>query len=235
MIKQADCLAIIPARKDSKGLPNKNMLPLGNKPLIGHSISVALDSPYVSEVVVSTDGPEIAEYSRNAGASVPFIRPADLASDEAKNIDVLRHAVDFYEQVLNRSFKYILLLQPTSPLRTTANINEAFELFLAQGAQSLQSVTSTSSHPYLLRKFRDGNLEPYQKDEKSHLRRQDLEPLYVLNGAIYIVTRDLLMNGYALVGDHNVGYLMSREQSIDIDDEFDLKLAQFIWSGTGDY
>ncbi|WP_036734529.1 acylneuraminate cytidylyltransferase family protein [Paenibacillus zanthoxyli] len=229
----ADCLAVIPARKGSKGIRNKNMRLLAGRPLIDYSIHAALQSPYVSEVTVSTDSLEIAEFSRGAGASAPFIRPAELATDEARSIDVLRHAVTFYEQELGRHFKYILLLQPTSPLRSASDINTAFEIFLNQKADSLQSVSEAPAYPYLLRKMREGRLESYQEGQTVHLRRQEMEQLYALNGAIYILTRDLLINGNKMVGDCNAGYIMPRERSVDIDEEFDLKLAEFILGQNG--
>ncbi|WP_046216413.1 acylneuraminate cytidylyltransferase family protein [Paenibacillus wulumuqiensis] len=229
MIREAGCLAIIPARGGSKGLPGKNVAMLGGKPMIQHTIEAALNSECVAEVVVSTDSTKIAEVSLHAGAAVPFIRPAELATDEAKSIDVLIHAVHYYEQEQQRSFEYIMLLQPTSPLRTTKDIEQAFSIFQNHQADSLQSVTSSHTHPYLLRTFTNEQLKPYLKEESSHLRRQELQDIYVLNGAIYIMNRSLLMDRYRIVGEHNCGYVMPKERSIDIDNELDLKFAQLIW------
>jgi len=230
MMEKAGCLAIIPARGGSKGLPGKNIAMLGGKPLIQHTIEAALKSHCIKDIVVSTDSMDIAEVSRRAGASVPFMRPAELATDEAKSIDVLIHAVQYYEEQQSREVDYIMLLQPTSPLRSTDDINQAFDLFVKQQADSLQSVTVSHSHPYLLRTLVDGQLAPYLQEEAPHLRRQDLHEVYVLNGAIYIMKRDLLIEHYRTVGDRNCGYVMSKENSIDIDDELDLKFAQMIWA-----
>ncbi|MDP1510222.1 acylneuraminate cytidylyltransferase family protein [Paenibacillus sp. CMAA1739] len=228
------CLAVIPARGGSKGLPGKNIRLLHDKPLIQYSIEAALNSGCVDEVAVTTDSEDIARVSSQAGAAVPFIRPAQLATDVAKSIDVLKHAVEFYEQTRNQYFDVIMLLQPTSPLRNALDIKEAYTLFLNHQADSLQSVTLSGVQPYLLREMDNGKLMSYLKDEKKHLRRQDLKELYALNGAIYIVKRDLLMNSDTLVGPHNCGYVMPRERSVDIDDEFDLKMAEFFWSESND-
>lgn len=224
-----NCLAVIPARGGSKGLPGKNIRLLHDKPLIQYSIEAALNSGCVDEVVVTTDNEDIARVSSQAGAAVPFIRPAELATDMAKSIDVLKHAVEFYEQTQNHFFDVIMLLQPTSPLRNALDIKEAYTLFLNNQADSLQSVTLSGVQPYLLREMDNGKLTSYLKDEKEHLRRQDLKELYALNGAIYIVKRDLLMNSDTLIGPRNCGYIMPRERSVDIDDEFDLKMAEFFW------
>ncbi len=229
MMSNHKCLAVIPARGGSKGLPGKNIRLLHGKPLIQYSIEAALNSGCADEVVVTTDSEEIAHVSGQAGAAVPFIRPAELATDEAKSIDVLKHAVEFYEQTQNQCFDVIMLLQPTSPLRNAMDIKEAYKIFLDHQADSLQSVTLSGAQPYLLRELDNGQLTPYLKGEREHLRRQDLKELYALNGAIYIVKRDLLMDSGILVGRHNYGYIMPKERSVDIDDEFDLKMAEFFW------
>ncbi|MGG4216666.1 acylneuraminate cytidylyltransferase family protein [Paenibacillus jamilae] len=228
------CLAVIPARGGSKGLPGKNIRLLHDKPLIQYSIEAALNSGCVDEVVVTTDSEDIARVSSQAGAAVPFVRPAQLATDVAKSIDVLKHAVEFYEHTQNQFFDVIMLLQPTSPLRNALDIKEAYTLFLNNQADSLQSVTLSGVQPYLLREMDNGRLMPYLKDEKEHLRRQDLKELYALNGAIYIVKRDLLMNSGTLVGPRNCGYIMPRERSVDIDDKFDLKMAEFFLRESND-
>lgn len=226
-----DCLAVIPARGGSKGIPNKNIKLLGQKTLIEYSIHAALESKYVQEVVVTTDSPSIAEIARNGGASVPFLRPSDLASDTARSIDAVKHAVRFYEEELNRYFSYIILLQPTSPLRLASDIDRAFEMFLQNHADSLQSVVEVDIHPYLLRTINQGKLSAYLSNEADHhKRRQDLEPVYALNGALYIVKRDVLMCEDTLVGKNNYGYVMPKERSVDIDNEADLKLAEFYLS-----
>ncbi|MHA0856216.1 acylneuraminate cytidylyltransferase family protein [Paenibacillus sp. CMAA1364] len=227
---QQNCLAIIPARGGSKGLPRKNILPLYGKPLIEYSIEAALKCGYIDEVAVSTDCEEIAVISRQAGASVPFMRPENLATDSASTMDVLKHTVGFYEQECDRLFDNIILLQPTSPLRNAVDVQEAYRIFMDQEADSLQSVALTEAPPYLLRELEGDMLSSYLKNDREdvRLRRQELKDSYVLNGAIYIVRRDTLMNENTLVGRKNCGYVMPRNRSIDIDSEFDLKWAEFL-------
>lgn len=225
------CLAVIPARGGSKGLPGKNIRPLNGKPLILYSIEAALESGIVTQVVVSTDDEAIADVARHAGAEVPFLRPAELATDEAKSIDVLRHAVQYYEEN-GQQYDYILLLQPTSPLRTATDIREAMKQFIYCGADSLQSVASARTHPYLLRQRSDaGQLSPYLEAE-SHARRQDLTELYELNGAIYLMKRGLLMEQGKIVGASNQGFIMPAERSVDIDTLWDFRLAEWILQHT---
>lgn len=222
-----DYLAVIPARGGSKGLTNKNIRLLGQSALIEYSIQAALHSRYVQEVVVTTDNLKIAEVAKQAGASVPFLRPGELSTDTARSIDAVKHAVKFYEKEMNRFFRYIILLQPTSPLRLSQDIDQAVELFMENNADSLQSVVEVDIHPYLLRTMNQGRLNPYLTNQDQHKRRQDLDSVYALNGAIYIVKRDVLMCDDTLVGKNNYGYVMPKDRSVDIDDEADLKLAEF--------
>ncbi|MGF9699803.1 cytidylyltransferase domain-containing protein [Paenibacillus sp. MABNR03] len=222
------CLAVIPARGGSKGLLHKNIRLLNHKPLINYTIEAALNSQYIDEVVVSTDSEEIARVAKSAGAKVPFIRPVELATDQARSIDVLKHAVDYYEQNEKYPFEHIILLQPTSPLRDANDIDQAYQTFINNEGDSLQSITVADTHPYLLREWNFGKVEPYLKEEAGNLRRQDLSELYVLNGAIYIVERDLLMIQNTMTGSNNCGYLMPQERSVDIDNELDLKWAEFL-------
>ncbi|MBT2282010.1 acylneuraminate cytidylyltransferase family protein [Paenibacillus polymyxa] len=228
MNKTAKCLAVIPARGGSKGLLQKNIRSLGGNPLIEYTIEAALKSGCMDGVLVSTDNDEIARIAKLAGADVPFLRPVELATDEAASIDVLKHAVHFYELKQNHHFQYIMLLQPTSPLRNDYDIREAYQLFITHKADSLQSITLADTHPYLLREWNQGIIQPYLKDQAGNLRRQELPELYMLNGAIYIIKRDLLMIENLMVGPNNIGYIMPKERSVDIDDEMDLKWAEFL-------
>lgn len=217
-----------PCTGGSKGLLRKNIRILGGNPLIKYTIEAALKSRCMDGVVVSTDNNEIASIAKLAGADVPFLRPEELATDQAASIDVLQHAVHFYELKLNLHFQYIMLLQPTSPLRNDYDIREAYNLFITQKADSLQSVTLADTHPYLLREWNQGIIQPYLKDQVENLRRQELPDLYMLNGAIYIIKRDLLMIENLMIGPKNIGYVMPKERSVDIDDEMDLKWAEFL-------
>ncbi|MBU5355391.1 acylneuraminate cytidylyltransferase family protein [Paenibacillus barcinonensis] len=227
IVDKQTCLGVIPARGGSKGLPGKNIRLLDGKPLIEYSIEAALKSGCVTRVVVSTDDESIAHVARLAGAEVPFLRPAELATDEAKSIDVLRHAVQHYEEK-GHHHEHVLLLQPTSPLRTATDIREAMKQFLQSDADSLQSIAPARTHPYLLRQRTGiGQLTPYLEAE-FHLRRQDLEKVYELNGALYLMKRNLLMEQGKIVGASNQGYIMPAERSIDIDTLWDFQLAEWI-------
>ncbi|MCM3040927.1 acylneuraminate cytidylyltransferase family protein [Paenibacillus motobuensis] len=223
-------LAVITARGGSKGIPLKNIKLLNNIPMINYTIEAALQCRCIDEVIVSTDHNEIADISIKAGAQVPFIRPAELSTDYAKSIDVVIHAIKHYEKENNTKISHLILLQPTSPLRTAEDIDNAWEIYLNAEADSLQSVVETNDHPYYLREIRDGLLVNYNKEElRKDLRRQDLELLYRVNGAIYIANRDLIMNCRTFVGDKNAAYIMSRERSIDIDDMLDFRLAKMLF------
>lgn len=220
-------LAVITARGGSKGLPLKNIRPLNGIPLIRYTIEAALSSHCIDEVLVTTDHEEIAEISRQAGANVPFLRPSELATDEAKSIDAVIHAVDYYEKHFNCIVNDVVLLQPTSPLRTARDIDQAWAKYQELEVESLQSVVETDIHPYYLREIKEGILYKYDQGEnRSDLRRQDLPKLYRLNGAIYIAKRNLVMNNRTLFSERNGSYIMSKEKSVDIDDWFDFLIAE---------
>ena len=222
-------LAIITARGGSKGIPLKNIKPLNGIPMINYTIEAALKCHCIDEVVVSTDHEEIASISRNAGALVPFMRPKELSTDYAKSIDVVAHAIEYYEQVNGRSIEHLILLQPTSPLRTAEDIDAAWSVYLERKADSLQSVVEVSDHPYYLRKIKDGFMINYDRNEyRENLRRQDLDKIYRVNGAIYIARRDLIVNKKTFVGERNAAYIMNKNNSVDIDDILDFSLAELI-------
>ncbi|MDT3687765.1 MAG: acylneuraminate cytidylyltransferase family protein [Pseudorhodoplanes sp.] len=225
-----DILALIPARGGSKGLPQKNILPCAGRPLIAHTIAAALTAQ-MKRVVVSTDDPAIAEISRQNGAEVPFMRPQALATDAARSIDVVTHALTFFDQ--NESWRpdWVLLLQPTSPLRTSDDIRQAISL--AAGDSESDSVVSVVNsekfHPLYARRIVDGVLRPYLPSVPIS-RRQDLDPVYCNNGAIYLTRTRTLIRDASLYGNRSIPYVMPFERSLDIDTEFDLRLASFLLS-----
>ncbi|WP_110931104.1 acylneuraminate cytidylyltransferase family protein [Paenibacillus bouchesdurhonensis] len=222
-------LAIITARGGSKGIPLKNIKLLNGVPMISYTIEAALKCHCIDEVLVSTDHDEIACISQTAGALVPFIRPKELSTDHAKSIDVVAHAIEYYERINSCSIDHIILLQPTSPLRTAEDIDAAWRVYLEMSADSLQSVVEVNDHPYYLRKVKDGLLINYDSnDYKENLRRQDLDKIFRVNGAIYIARRDLIMNKKTFVGEKNAAYIMSKEKSVDVDDNLDFSLAELI-------
>jgi CMP-N,N'-diacetyllegionaminic acid synthase len=216
-------LALITARGGSKGIPGKNIKPLAGKPLITWTIEAALSSCLRDSVVVSTDDVRIAEVAQQAGALVPFMRPAALASDTAPAVDVVLHALQQLPQ-----FDSVLLLQPTSPLRSSEDIDACLALARERCAPSVVSVCESSTHPawtYWLSE--DNRLDPVLR-EPLRSRRQDLPPAYSVNGALYFAHADWLKHRRRLIADETVAYEMPAERSIDIDTMLDWRLAEVV-------
>lgn len=217
--KAKGVLGLIAARGGSKGLPRKNVLPAGGKPLIAWSITAGTAAQAIDELVLSSDDDEIMQVAREWGCGVPFRRPADLASDTASSMDVVLHALDQLP-----GYEYIVLLQPTSPLRTAEDIDAAFALMQASGAPSCVSVSEAEQSPYwMYRLTAEGKLQGLLSKEEGISRRQDLPPVYVLNGAIYIARIDWLRTTRSFVGAETVAYQMPKERSIDIDNADDFE------------
>ena len=220
MFRSQSYLAIIPARGGSKGIPRKNIAQLAGKPLIAYTIEAALQSKYLDSVTVSTEDEEIAQISRSFGARV-IMRPPEYATDEASSIDVVFHVINS----MDRSYDNLVYLQPTSPLRLARHIDEAIVLFSDKQCRPLVSVSKAESHPILIRKLNsDGELENLL-DVGSTVRRQDMMPYYNVNGAIYIHRiSDLTLE--TSQNDNDIGYVMPREYSADIDEPIDLVIAE---------
>jgi len=223
-------LAIIPARGGSKRLPNKNILNLAGKPLIAWSIDAAKKAENISEVVVSTDSLDIKKIAEEFGGNVPFIRPDNLSNDTASSFDVVKHCIEFYQTRYNRTFDYIILLQPTSPLRTSDEIEKAIELLLKKHADAVISVCETEHSPLWANTIDNTlSLEHFLRDEVKNKRSQDLPTYYRLNGAIYICkTNELLKQKTFLLEKNCFAYVMSKEKSVDIDTSLDFKLAEIL-------
>jgi len=220
-------IAIIPARAGSKRLANKNIKLLDGKPLIVWTIEAAINAANFDLVLVSTDSPDIAKAAISAGASVPFLRPAELASDTASTNDVISHMVNWVEE--NRDIvKRVTILQPTSPLRDAKEIQHAMMLYAEKKATAVVSVCEVE-HPieYCNHLPTDCSLNGFLS--KASLKRsQDFETSYRLNGAIYIVDRKFVGALSDIYSEGSYAYIMKKEKSVDIDDEFDFKLAEFI-------
>ncbi|MFM5213311.1 acylneuraminate cytidylyltransferase family protein [Aeromonas hydrophila] len=217
-------IAIIPARGGSKRLPNKNILPLAGKPLIVWTIEAALDSQLFDMVLVSTDSQAIADVSSLAGASVPFLRPAELASDTATTDDVVSHMVEWVEEKHDIVAK-ITLLQPTSPLRDAGNIKEAMRLYDEKKASAVISICELD-HPlqYCNRLPQDFSMHRFIQVADNR-RSQELEPYYRLNGAIYIFDRCYVGSLSDIYSPSSFAYVMDKKKSVDIDDELDFAIA----------
>lgn len=215
MYKNKTFLAVIPARGGSKGIPKKNIRNVNGKPLISYTIQAALQSVYLDRIIVSTDDNQIAAVSEQYGAEVPFRRPAKLATDEAQTIDTVVHAIEQIEE----KYDYVVLLQPTQPLRTTKQIDEAIRQIVDANETSLVSVERVTQHPILYRTIdQKGHLHPLI-NESSTVRRQDFKPYYMVNGLIYINRIDTLSSKTSL-NDNRYAYIT--DPTIDIDTEEDL-------------
>lgn len=229
MIADRPVLAIIPARGGSKGVPGKNMRIVHGKPLIEWTIQAAKASKYIDRIVVSSDDDAIIDAARTAGADVPFKRPADLATDTATSIDVALHALD-----LLPGFQVVVLLQPTSPLRLSMDIDAALELCQRTDSPACASVTEAEQSPYwMFRVGERGRLKPVLADGPAVSRRQDLPDVYVLNGAIYVADCTWLRQTRSFLGPETVGYVMPESRSIDIDGPADLAAAESALVGRG--
>lgn len=219
-------LGIIPARRGSKGLPGKNVRSLLGKPMIAWTIEAARRSRSLSRVICTSDDPDVISVCRELGCEVPFVRPADLANDHASMPDVVRHAL----REINSQDECFVLLQPTSPLRRSEDIEGAIALFRESSMDGCVTVTETKAHPEwmfdigpqsrLLGMVADsGNQRP--------TRRQDVRPFYVPNGAVYVHRVDrILREDFAFLGGNISGYVMPKERSVDVDDLYDFATAE---------
>lgn len=229
-------LALIPARGGSKGLPNKNVLDCAGKPLIEWTISAALDASAIDDVLVSTDADDIAAVSRRAGASVPFLRPAELARDDSSMLDVIKHAWEAHADANGRRFDYIILLQPTSPLRTSAHIAEAVEFFFKNRRSNDDTLASVypvgQKHGWLMQASGDGDYIRFCMDVRSsNPQRQNLKPYYLPNGAIFILRGGSFEDG--LYRENTLPYVMGATVSVDIDtlEDFEIAAASLLRRG----
>ena len=227
-------IAIIPARGGSKGLPYKNIRPLGGKPLIAWTIEAAFQSNCFARVVVSTDDMQIAEVSKRFGAEAPFQRPAELAGDTAKSIDVILQAVEWFERQ-GLSFQELALLQPTSPLRNRIDIQEAVTVFqekkASSGGRAVVSVCPCEHTPLWMNTIgEDLSMADFLSRSIAGQGRQSLKQYYRLNGAIYLADVQYLKENYGFFGPRTYAYIMPQERSVDIDTEMDLKFAEFLLS-----
>lgn len=227
-IKKYKILAVIPARGGSKGIPSKNIIDVGGKPLIKYTIDAAIGSTSVTHCVVSTDSDEIADVALACGALVPFKRPAHLSSDEALSLPVIQHAVYLMEAKHGYKYDIVVMLQPTTPLRQTEDIDDAINLLCKTNADSVISVVSVESyHPLRMKRVVDGHLINYIEQGYEDMRpRQSLPPVYIRNGAVYAVKRDVLMNDNSFTGTDCRAHIMNSERSVNIDTYEDLVLAK---------
>jgi CMP-N-acetylneuraminic acid synthetase len=218
-------LAIIPARGGSKRIPKKNIKKLAGKPLICYSIESAIGSSHINRIVVSTDDESIARISKRQGVEV-IMRPEHLAQDKTLIVPVLQHAVKVLE---GQGYfpEFVVLLQPTSPLRSSKEIDYAINKLISEGGDSAETFCEVKEHPASMFRIVTGVAVPF---DRANLRKrsQDLPLLFRETGAVYVVKRDLLMKKGSLYGKRHIPVIVSRERSVDIDEEIDFSIAELI-------
>jgi CMP-N,N'-diacetyllegionaminic acid synthase len=226
-------LALIPARGGSKGLPGKNIRPLLGKPLMAYSIEAALKAASVSRVIVSTDTEDIAEVARACGAEVPFLRPAELATDTALALDNYVYTLNRLSSEGGAKIEELIVLLPTTPLRNAADIDAAIALFRSKQADSVISYFE-APHPVQWYRFIDdaGVIRSVFPEGDRLANRQKERIAYLPNGAIYIFKSDLLIKQQTYYSDRTFPYIMPAERSVDIDNLFDFELAEFLLTRT---
>jgi len=225
-----DILALIPARGGSKGVPRKNISNVAGKPLIQYSIETAneaIQKGLLTMAIVSTDDREIADVSKSVGGRVPFLRPTHLATDEAKSIDVILHAIEYYSHQ-GQSFDAVLLLQPTCPIRTVEDIERVIKLYETTGQPSVISVYKEEYICDLVTYHKKGDLAvPLNENHNKGIRRQELDKLYVRNGTFYLTSTEYLLEQKRIISDTPALYEMSKTDSINIDTEEDLEFLRW--------
>jgi CMP-N-acetylneuraminic acid synthetase len=229
MINGKTVIAIIPARGGSKGLPGKNIRLIAGKPLIAWSIDKARKSRYLDEILVSTDSEEIASVSREAGANVPFLRPAELATDRASSYDVIRHALAYHRE-RGREFDYVVLLEPTSPLREDDDVDRMLEKLdgLAASFDSIVSVGEVAEHPSIIKRFAGDGIEPFVPELAMTTRRQDNAPAYFPYGVAYIAKTATLLEENTFYARRCTAFAIRRYQNYEIDDIYDFLCVEAV-------
>lgn len=223
MYKGKTFLAVIPARGGSKGVPGKNLKKANGKPLIAWTIGQAKKSKYLDRVVVSSEDPKIIRAARRWGAEAPFVRPANLSGDRVSAVEVARHALREIP-----GYDYLVLLQPTSPLRSAADIDGAIQFCTAHGAAACVSVCETDKSPYWCYALVSRTLKPFLPPPKKNAQRQDLPKAYALNGAVFLARSRWFQKRGTFMAPRTLGYLMPRERSLDIDSRWDFEIFRFL-------
>lgn len=222
-------LGLVTARGGSKGIPGKNVAPLAGKPLIAWTLEAAAESRGLDRIIMSTDDDEIAEVCRDWGIEAPFKRPAELAGDDSSHIGVVVHALEWLAANDGYRPDFVMLLQPTSPLRTADDIDAAITLAEKREASAVLSVTATHDHPFLVRAMtHSGSLGHFVECDIEYPRRQVLPAAYAINGAIYLNERDSLLSTRSFEPEGAIAYEMPAERSLQIDTPWDLHLCELV-------
>lgn len=225
MIDGRTVLAIIPARGGSKGVPRKNIREIGGQPLIAWTIKAAQESRYIDRLILSSDDSEIISVAHSFGCEAPFVRPAELAQDGTPGIDPVLHALKACPR-----HDYVVLLQPTSPLRKRCDIDGCIEKTVMCKANACVSVAEAEQNPYWMYRIDvAGHLSPLLEGE-AITRRQDLPKAYVVNGAVYVAKCEWLLRNQTFLNSETIAYLMPSERSLDIDTERDVAIFNLMVS-----
>ena len=225
MIAGKKVLAVIPARGGSKGVPGKNIRPLAGRPLIAWTIAAAGHAPELDRVIVSSEDPAIIAIAKEWGGDAPFIRPTELARDDTPGIAPVLHALD----ALPEKYDYVVLLQPTSPLRTGADISAALKICVEDNAPACVSVSSPHHAPWWMFSLSDSRrLQPLFPKDALPTRRQDMPEVYALNGAVYVAEVGWLRETRSFLTPETAAYVMPLERSLDIDTELDFRIAEAV-------
>ena len=219
---------MITARGASISVPSKNVAQLAGKPLIAWTIEAARSARTLRRVIVSTDDNECAAVAQAWGAEAPFLRPAALARDDSPHVDTVVHAIEWLADAGDRP-EFVMVLQPTSPLRTSADIDAAVQLAVARDASAIVSVAEAVTHPFLtVRITEEGRLADFVPKQPGYLRRQSFPTVYALNGAIYLLRCDGVMRNRSMCPDGTHAYIMPVDRSLDVDTLWDLHVAELI-------
>jgi len=228
MFDKHKIVCLIPARGGSKGIPRKNVKLLAGKPLIAYTIEQALQSQYIDRTIVSTDDLEIADISRQYGAEVPFLRPADLAGDQVATMDVLLHAVQWLEEKEKYDFDILVLLHATTPLRSVDDVNSCIKMLVETKADNVFSVAEAHRNPYFnMVEAGDDGIATLSK-KGGYVTRQSAPKVYDMNASIYVWWKDVLKNEKKIFLKKSHIFVMPKERSIDIDDDLDFTIAEFL-------
>lgn len=225
MFKENKILAFIPARGGSKGIKNKNIIDVNGKPLIHYTIKAALKSKYIDKIFVSTDSEKIKDVAEQCGVEIPFLRPAELAADTSKTIDAIIYTIDELKK-RGEIYDDLIILQPTSPLRTFDDIDNAVEKFYNFDRKSLIAVSPVTDSPLFIRKVIDDEHMEKILDFNSTVRRQELPKFYVINGAIYI-NKISEIDSSTSFNDNEIPFVMATENSVDVDEYVDLAIVNY--------
>jgi len=223
MINGKSAIAIIPARSGSKGLPGKNIKELCGKPLIGWTIEKAKKAGHLDVVLVTTDNQGIADIASQCGAVVPFLRPADLATDQATTMDAVRHVLNYYRVTEGREFDYTVLLEPTSPLREDDDIDKMLAMLDAKANEfdAIVSVGAVTEHPSIMKRLSGDKMEPFCPELAQTTRRQDNSPAYFPFGVAYIAKTTVLLEENTFYPRRCMPFPIKRYQNYEIDDMYD--------------